>query len=550
MKKYLLLCAGLLLTTLSFSLSAQDFLKGKILYFEKGCSISERSGSGFSFSLLGGLTSNSSLSLLTVERAIEQAADDDDIAMIFIRPDMVSVDMTAAEELRETLARFQKKGKPVICYGTDFDNGSYYLGSVGDRVFMHPGSDGFLTGLSSTQPYFKDLLDSLGIEMQLIRHGSYKSAGEPYIRSEMSPENREQYEVLLNSIWTPMVEAMAASRNIPADSLRSWIDGLALSTSQTWLDRGLVDGLKYRDEMEQYLCHLFGTKNPDKLKKVSLSDYCKSVKDKGSARIAVLYAEGEIARGGSEIAGERFAREIAKVRADSTVKAVVFRVNSPGGEVVAADMIRREIELLRKVKPVVASYGAYAASGGYLISAGADRIFVDNSTLTGSIGVFGQFLIYGPALKKVLHINLYSVGTNAHSDVGSGLRRFNEQEESWYQDNIDGIYETFVRVVSEGRGMTRDEVDAIAQGRVWSGSDAMRIGLADEKGTLMDAVRYTAAKVGLKKYKISAYPSKKGMLESLLLREDKSDVPLVRIREILPEGFSVVAKMPYMTIQY
>ena len=542
-------CACLLLALLLCApLGAQGFLKGKILYFDAGDNLSERSGSGFKFSLLGGLSMSSSLSLLSVERALEKAAEDNDIAMVFIRPDMISAGMAAREELRQSLARFAAKGKPVVCYGISFDTGSYYLGSVGDRVFMHPGSSGTLVGPSSTQLYYKDLLDSLGVRIQLIRHGSYKSAGEPYVRSEMSEENRQQYQALLGSIWDPMVEEMASSRGIVADTLRTWITTLQLSTSRDWLEKGLVDGLKYRDEMEEYLCHLFGKADPDDLKKVSMSEYVESLKQNGTKKVAVLYAEGEIVRSGSGIAGEKFAREVAKVRADSSVKAVVFRVNSPGGEVVAAEMIRREIESLRKDKPVIASYGDYAASGGYLISAGTDRIFVDNATLTGSIGVFGQVISYGEALSSKLHIHPYTVGTHEHSDMGSGMRPLDEKELVRYQEDIDGIYDDFVRVVSDGRGMGLDAVEAVAQGRVWSGGDALKNGLADEKGTLLDAVKYAARLAGLGKYSIEAYPAKNDLLGEILSLAKEEDHQLIRVREILPAGFSTVARMPYIEL--
>ena len=543
------LCTCLLLALLLCAPSdAQGFLKGKILYFDAGDNLSERSGSSFKFSLLGGLSVSSSLSLFSVERALEKAADDNDIAMVFFRPDMVSAGMAAREELRQSLARFAAKGKPVVCYGVSFDTGSYYLGSVGDRVFMHPGSSGTLMGPSSTQLYYKDLLDSLGVRIQLIRHGSYKSAGEPYVRSEMSEENRQQYQALLGSVWEPMVEEMASSRGIPADSLRAWITSLQFSTSRDWLEKGLVDGLKFRDEMEDYLCHLFGKADVDDLKKVSMSEYVESLRDNGSKKVAVLYAEGEIVRAGSGIAGEKFARQVAKVRADSSVKAVVFRVNSPGGEVVAAEMIRREIEALRKDKPVIASYGDYAASGGYLISAGTERIFSDNATLTGSIGVFGQVISYGEALSRKLHVHPYTVGTHEHSDMGSGMRPLDELELARYQQDIDGIYDEFVQVVATGRGMDRDAVEAVAQGRVWSGGDALKNGLVDEKGTLLDAVKYAAWRAGLDKYGIVIYPEKNDLLGELLSLAKEVDQPLIRVRDILPAGFSVIARMPYVEL--
>lgn len=546
MKKYLI---AFLLPLLALPLPAQEFLKGKILYFDEGKAIAERGGTSVDFSLLGGLSSSSSISLLNVERALEKAADDDDIAMVFLRPDKMQTGQAGVEELRRSLEKFSRKGKPVICYGVSFGNGSYYLGSVGDRVFMHPDAESSLTGLVSTSMYYKDLLDSLGLQIQLIRHGAYKSAGEPYVRSEMSEENREQYQTLLRSFWEPMVDEMAASRGLSGDTLRYWINHLGLRTSQDWLDKGLVDGLKYRDEMETYLCHLFGKNYPDQLKKVSMSEYIDDLKNKGSDKIAVLYAEGDIVRSGSGIAGEKFAREIAKVRADSSVKAVVFRVNSPGGEVVAADMIRREIELLRKDKPVIASYGSYAASGGYLISAGADRIFADNASITGSIGVFGMSVGYGDALRKKLHINTFAVGTNDHSDMSTGLRTLDDEELAWQQKTVDGIYDQFVSIVAEGRDMDKDAVDAIAQGRVWSGKDGLDIGLVDERGTLLDAVHYAAETAGLKKYKIVVYPAKKKLLDSILSRDnEKKDTPLVRLTELFPQGYSTIARMPAINL--
>jgi protease-4 len=371
-----------------------------------------------------------------------------------------------------------------------------------------------------------------------------------YIRNDISPENREQYETMLGSIWSTIAEEIAASRGIKAEDLNAWVDGLALSTAKTWVDKGLVDGLKYRDEMEEYLCHLFGTTEASDVKTLDIKEYIDDLK-KGPAKkkIAVIYANGEIVRDGGDIVGEALSRTIAKVRADSTVKAVVFRVNSPGGEVVAADMIRREIELLGKVKPVVASYGAYAASGGYLISAGCSRIFTDNTTLTGSIGVFGMIPSLGKAIRKNLHVNMVNIGTHEHSTMGSGMQPLTPEEEAWYQEEIEGIYDSFVTVVSAGRSMTKDAVDEIAQGRVLAGKDALRIGLCDEKSTLLEAIEYIADKTGLKDYRISVYPEKKSMLKEFKDGDkSKKDDPLVNIKNSLTPGFKAMARMPYITI--
>ncbi|MBP5566305.1 MAG: signal peptide peptidase SppA [Bacteroidales bacterium] len=522
-----------------------NFLKGKILKIDLKDVVAERGGSSFSISL-SGLNVGSSVSLLGFERALEEAADDDAIAMIYMNTDHFSASMAGMEEIREYLKRFSAKGKPVVAYGAGFSNASYYIASVADRVFLYPKGSGALTGLATTQFFLKDGLDALGVDVQLIRHGKYKSAGEMYIRNDISPENREQYEVLFNSLWNSMLAEIAESRGIKAEDLVGWIDNLELSTADTWLDKGLIDGLKYRDEMEKYLCNLFGKTKAEEVKVVQITDYIKKVK-KGPSdkKIAVIYADGEISRSGSEVVGEKLSNTIAKVRKDSTVKAVVFRVNSPGGEVVAADMIRREIELLQQYKPVIASYGSYAASGGYLISAGCEKIFVDNTTLTGSIGVFGMVPSYGRAIKKNLKVNPVVIGTNKHSAMGSSMQPLTEEEQEWYQKEIEGIYDDFVGVVAQGRSITKEYVDSIAQGRVWSGKDAIDIKLADEKGTLLDAIKYTAEKVELKKYRIQPIPEDKSIFKQMKDGDSgKKDNPLVRT--LTEPGFKAMAILPFI----
>lgn len=555
MKKSVLF-AALFIALLAPEALAGDFLKGKVLRIDLSKSVSERSSSSLNLSA-SGLSLSSSVSLLDIERALQKAAKDNQIAMVFLNLDHFSADMASMEEIRSCLKDFSAAGKPVVAYAASLGNGSYYLGSVADRLFMYPKGEGSLNGLGSTQFFLKDLLDTLQIDVQLIRHGKFKSAGEMYIRNDISPENRQQYEELLGSIWSTFTDEMAASRGIESAKLRSLADGLALSTAQTWLDAGLVDGLKYRDEMELYLAMLFGTKDPTEVKVVDMEDYMEKLKKGPSAKkVAIIYAEGEIAREGSGIVGDKLSRQIAAVRADSTVKAVVFRVNSPGGEVVAADMIRREIELLCKEKPVVASYGSYAASGGYLISAGCDRIITDNTTLTGSIGVFGMIPSFGKAIRKNLHVNPVQVGTGPHSGMSSGMAPLSAEEEAWYQEQIEGIYDDFVGVVAEGRSMTTEAVNEIAQGRVWSGKDALEIGLADETGTLLDAVDCAAKLAGKKlgkNYRIAVYPEKKSLKDRLKDpsgSQDDKDKPLVRMEELLHPGLNILARMPYTGIEY
>ncbi len=550
MRRLVLVTIAALLAAVSTYAGNDGFLKGKVLRIDKETVAEVGSeGSPFDISLpVAGLSIGGSakLSLLDVELALKQAAEDDDIAMIYFNYDHFSAPTSACEEIRRYIREFSEAGKPVVAYGHSLGNGSYYMASAADRVFLHPKGSGSLNGLASQQYFLKDALDTLGIEVKLIRHGKFKSAGEMYIRNSMSPENRRQYEALLEATWSTLVADMAASRGIEAAQLREWIGNLELGTASTWVEKGLIDGLKYKDEMEDYICHLFGTTEPDAVKRINLKEYVKKVKKGSGKKVAVLYADGEITRDGNEIAGEKFAAQIAKLRKDESIKAVVFRVNSPGGEVVAADIIRREIELLGKEKPVIASYSSYAASGGYLISAGCSKIFCDNTTLTGSIGVFGMVPNVGKAASKILKVNFETVKTDPHAAAGSLFTDLDDEEEAWYQKEIELIYEDFVGVVAEGRHMTTEQVDDLAQGRVWAGKDALLLGLCDEKGTLLDAIDYAAEQAGLSKYKIVVAPEKQ---KGFVSKKDKKEKPLVHIQNIISQpGFRAMAIMPFMTV--
>ncbi len=527
MKRILTIFATFLLFSSAFTAQAQ--LKGKILKLDFRTTIGERTGSTPSLSL-SGVSNSSTLSLLSFEKALEKAAEDDNIGMIFMTPDNYSGGTAAAEEIRKALEKFRASGKPVVSYSTNFGTGSYYLASVADKVFMNPAGEGTFTGLSSQMLFYKDLLDSLGLNMQLIRHGKYKSAGEPYIRNDISPENREQYTVMLRSVWTSLLEDIAASRKTTVEALDALADNLTLRSAESWKENGLVDELAHRDEIEKYLCLTFGKKNANDVKFVTIDDYAqKADKASGSKKVAVVYANGEIGAG-RDIDGTKLSRTLAKVRHDESIAAVVFRVNSPGGEVVASELIKREIQLLKAAKPVIASYGSYAASGGYLISSHCNRIFANRTTLTGSIGVFGMIPSYGAALRKIVHINPVTVGTNAHSDGLSGVRDLDEKELAWHQASIESVYESFVSSVAESRGKTVEAVDSIAQGRVWAGRDAIGIGLVDEFGTLSDAIAYAAKEAGLgKNYGLATYPEHKSVTLKDLLSSKPEKEPLVAV---------------------
>ena len=496
--------------------------RNAILKIDLSQPIAEQGRESFSFNPLAGSASmTGSVSLLDAIRALETAAEDPQVRFVYLKADDMNMDIAEAEEFRAALARFRESGKPVVSYSQNLSAGNYFMASVADKVILNTYGDCMISGMSSQLMYYKDLIDHLGIDIQLIRHGKYKSAGEPYIKSEMSPENREQYETMLGTIWGMMADAVASSRDFTADDYNAWIDGLAINTAGQAKEKGLVDELWYDDQVRSYFCTLCGVKEPKQLKYVSLKDYAAAKVNRNyraKEKIAVIYADGEIVmddKGNGSI-GNNFAREIAKARQDSSVKAVVFRVNSPGGSVQASAAIEREIELLKACKPVVASYGGYAASGGYWISCGSDHVFSDASTLTGSIGVFGLIPSFGKALKKNVHLNVFEVETHKHGSMASGMNPLDPEEEAAMQENIDSTYEDFISRVARGRNLSVEAVDEIAQGRVWAGGDAIKIGLVDEIGGLKDAIAYAATLASLDNYRVVEFPAVVPMYDQLL----------------------------------
>lgn len=459
-------------------------------------------------------------------QAINAAADDPAVKFIYMKPDGVSGGMAQIEELRNALKKFRASGKAIISYTEMPSNGSYYLASVSDKIFMsgYKGGMNMLNGFSSQITFLKDILDKLGINVQLIRHGKYKSAGEMYIRNSISPENRTQYQVLLNSIWKNFSEEMAEARNMTAGQLDSLVNELKLNSPEDFLEYGLVDELLTNEELNTRLCGLYGVDRIEDIKAISLSNYAslKVVPNyRAKEKIAIIYADGNIIDGAEKknVSGDRFASIIADARKDSTVKAVVFRVNSPGGSVVASDKIKTEIDLLKETKPVIASYGNYAASGGYWISNSCDRIFSDAGTLTGSIGVFSMIPDFSGTCQKI-GVNVTSISSNAHGDMYGAMRPLDKAELAYMQESVDNIYNTFTSIVASGRGLTQEYVDDIAQGRVWAGTDALEIGLVDEIGGIEEAIRYAISSVSddvdLSKWNIAEYPVPLTVFEQIM----------------------------------
>ena len=477
-------------------------------------------------SLMSGAAQIPSVGLWDAVQSIKAAAADPSVQYILLRGDAVIGGISHLEEFRAALADFRKSGKAVIAYTENPGNGTYYLNTVADKIFMCKTHGGMsqLVGLSGRMIFLKDLLDKFGVNYQLIRHGKYKSAGEMYIKNAPSEENLRQNREMIQSIWKTCSDVMAESRGIEPEVLNGLVDDLKLNFPEDFLLTGLVDSLVDHEQLVEKLCTLAMVEDKDDLHLIPFADYVAAKAPDtigGKTNVAVIFADGNIVDGDEikDVAGDRFVRIIDKVRADKSVKAVVLRVNSPGGSVMASAKIKDALDLLKAEKPLVASYGNYAASGGYWISNGCEKIFSDATCLTGSIGVFSLIPEFSKTAKDVAHVNVVTVGSNKHSDMLSLMRPFDAEETAYLQAYVEDIYTQFVNLVAEGRDMTPEAVDEIAQGRVWTGMDALGIGLVDEIGTLRDAVDYAASLAGLvseSDYSIAAYPRPLTAMEQLM----------------------------------
>ncbi|MDE5691056.1 MAG: signal peptide peptidase SppA [Alistipes sp.] len=450
------------------------------------------------------MSSTKQLSLIKALRAIESAKDDDRIEGIYLRLNGGGGVSGSAivEELRAAVADFKQSGKFVVSYNEVYSQGQYYLASVADSIYLQPQGGMDWSGLSTTLMFYKGLFDKLDLKAEVFRPTAckYKSAVEPYILTKMSDANREQMQQLVNSLWKTIAASVAESRGIDLAELNRIADGLEVSLPEEALEKKFVDGLLFEDQMDDVFAALgVETDKEGDYRFVSLGDYAAQLPadtDFAAPQVAIVYAEGSIVDGeasGGSIGGNSLARALAEVREDDDVKAVVLRVNSPGGSALASDLIWREMELLKAEKPVVVSMGSYAASGGYYISAPADVIVADKMTLTGSIGVFGMYVDKIAALKNKLGITLDGVKSNASAGAGS-MAPLTPLERAAIMRGVDKVYETFTSYVAEGRNLPIEKVLDIAGGRVWSGEDALAIGLIDAYGGLDAAIALAADK--------------------------------------------------------
>lgn len=451
--------------------------------------------------------------------AIETAKNDDKIKGISIELDDIDAGITQIDDIRKSLEDFKKSNKFVYAYGNNVSQASYYLGSVADQYFLNPVGGIELKGLSTEVIFLKEFAEKYGININVIRHGNFKSAVEPFLRNEMSPENKEQMTTLLNDAWGEISSKIIQSRKLDPTEFKTVVDSLYATIPDLSLKYKLADKLVQKSEYEEIIKSKLNVSKDEKLNKVSIRNYAFSQVDTktNDNKIAVLYASGTIYNGNrySDIYSERYIQYIKDLAQDDNIKAVVLRVNSPGGSANASDEILYELQQLKQKKPLIISFGDYAASGGYYISMAGDRIFAQNNTITGSIGVFGVI----PDAKNLANRNgIYSdvVSTNANSNMMSPFSGLSSGTLAITQRSVVNTYNRFVHFVSKNRKKTFEEIDAVGSGRVWSGKRAKEIGLVDEIGSLNDAVKYAASKANIAEYEAVSYPAKVDKFEQIM----------------------------------
>jgi protease-4 len=509
------------------------------------------------------------LGLNDILTSIQKAADNEFIKGIYLEAGGIVADPACTDEIRNALLRFKETGKFVVAYGGSYTESDYYICSVADKVILNPQGMVDWHGVASQTIYFKDLLAQLGIEMEVFKVGTYKSAVEPYTSTKMSEENREQITAYTSSIWNNMVKGVSESRGITPEKLNECADRyMAFASPEETLAEGLVDTLLYMDETKDYLKQLMNIDEDESLHVLSLNEVKNIQKnvplDKSGNIIAMYYAEGQIVDAPStgmnttpEIVGEKMCTDLRKLRDDETVKAVVLRVNSPGGSAFASEQIWNEVVKLKEKKPVIVSMGGYAASGGYYISCAADTIIAQPSTLTGSIGIFGMFPNPHKLITDKLKLNVETVKSNKHADFGSMARPFSADERTIMQGYINRGYALFTKRCADGRQMSIADIEAIAQGRVWTGEMAKELGLVDMLGDIELAKTIAAEKAGIESYTLISYPKEAGAFD-MFLNQAKESYIETRIAKVagqfkhelnliynLEQMSSLQARMPF-----
>lgn len=471
-----------------------------------------------------GLPQSRTIGLDQISQALEKAAHDDRIKGVYLKLSMFNGGMASVEEIRNALIAFKdSSNKPVYAYGNQFDQKSYYLATVSDQVVVHPLGSVDFRGLGVEMMFFAKALDKLGIEMQVVRHGKFKAAVEPFMLEKMSDENREQQLVYMESLWNHMLQGISGARSISVDKLNALADEIqTFNFGTAAVESGLVDAAKYKDEVLDDLRKIIGDEDAKEIPVISVANYVKVPAKRKSKpfsrnKIAVIYASGDIgiSMGSNAIIGDQLGKEIRNARRDSSYKAIVLRINSPGGSVFDSEIIWREVKLAAEEKTMVVSFGDVAASGGYYIAAAADQIVAQPNTITGSIGIFGMIPNFEELLNDKLGITTDVVKTNKNTDFISLTRPLTDYERNLLQKFIEDGYELFISHVSNGRNMTKEQVDKIGEGRVWSGENALEIGLVDQLGGLQDAIELAAEIEGIENYRTVSLPAQEDPFEQL-----------------------------------
>jgi len=475
--------------------------------------------------------------------SIKKAKENDKIKGIYIYSGMFSASSASLKEIRDALLDFKDSGKFIISYGDTYLQGCYYLASVSDKIIVNPQGNLDLHGLSATPTFYKGLLDKLGIEMQIFKVGTFKSAVEPFMLDKMSDANREQVTSYITDVWKTLTSEISVSRNIPVDKLNEITDSMPLlSSPDYYIETYLADTLMYEADVKKYLAEMVGIDDVKKMNKASVKNMASvpySTADKSSDIIAVLYAQGNITDGDDTdgITNKRYVKVIEKLKENDKVKAVVFRVNSGGGSAYASEQIWKAITDLKEKKPVVVSMGDLAASGGYYISCNASKIIAQPNTLTGSIGIFGMFPNFG-GLTNNIGLSFDNVKTNKYADFGNFARPMNEDEKTVLQNYIERGYDLFLTRCSDGRGIPKDSLDNIAQGRVWTGNQALELGLVDAIGGIDDAITEAARLAELDNYSTRSFPRKIDFFESLFMNQ-KEELATRAMKEYLGNDYQL-----------
>ena len=521
-----------------------------VLVLKLNGTIAERAEENPFAELLG--ESMSEQGLDDILKAVRHAKDNDKVKGIYIESGtFAGAEPASLEEIRSALTDFKESGKFIVAYGDNYTQGTYYISSVADSVVINPQGMLEWQGIAMQSVFFKDVLDKVGVRMQVFKVGTYKSAVEPFLLNEMSDANREQTTVMCSEIWDKYLSDVSKSRNITPEELNAFAEeGLIFSDPSVYVEKKMIDKLAYSDEVPQIIANMMGIDDKDDYSTVSVKEMASAEtnkpKDESGNVIAVYYAYGDIVQeetgmGGSGIVGTKVVKDLHKLAENDDVKAVVLRVNSGGGSAYASEQIWNQVMKIKSKKPVIVSMGGLAASGGYYISCAADWIVAEPTTLTGSIGIFGTFPDASELLNDKIGIHFESVKTNQFADFGDIARPMNTGEQALLQGYINRGYELFTKRCADGRGMTVDAIKAIAEGRVWTGAHAKEIGLVDQLGTLDDAISVAKEKAQIESYTLMSYPAKPNVLDQLMNQAKSGSYADAKLKEAFGEYYNMFA---------